>query len=34
MCYEVPSSDTTVDKCVNQHAMHVHFAQCDMSSIF
>ena len=34
MCYEVPSSDTTVDKCVNQNVMHVHLAQCDMSSIF
>ena len=34
MYYEVPSSDITVDKCVNQHVMRVNLAQCDMSSIF
>ena len=34
MCYEMPSSDITVDKCVNQHVMHVNLTQCDMSSVF
>lgn len=32
MCYEVPSSDITVDKCVNQHVVSVNLAQCRVLS--
>ena len=34
MCYEVPSSDITVDQCGSQHVTPVNLAQCDMSSVF